>query len=240
MKKLVSIFLLSACSLVLSACQAVDESSSISHLGRSSSSAVDLSGYFHARLDAGRNHLVRHRLTQAVTAFRQASYDPALASEAFNGLGVAYARLGRADLARRYFGLAVSADPQDPRYRRNLARVDGASAAHRSVDSARSSVLDSPGLVQEAGRAETARATAPAGAAQAVLVRTSRYETRLTSRPQTGTIAGPRFAREFRVRSAGHRRTHVSDHHAAIAIAEQQAFAPRVRRERLSPAKGRP
>ena len=88
--------------------------------------SVDMSDYFAARIESGRMHLAQGRPTQAVTAFRQASYNPAYAGRAYNGMAVAYAQLGREDLARRYFTMAVAADPQDERFARNLARLEQA------------------------------------------------------------------------------------------------------------------
>jgi hypothetical protein len=102
--------------------------------------AIDMSSYFVVRLEAGKQHLREHRLAQAVTAFRQASYDPATAAEAYNGMAIAYAELGREDLAKRYFMAALQADPTDERFTRNLARLDGSmpsaapAAANARVD----------------------------------------------------------------------------------------------------------
>ncbi len=85
---------------------------------------ADMSGYFAERLDVGRAHLAAGRPTKAIEAFRQASYNRALAPEAFNGMAVAYSTLGRDDVARDLFARAADLDPTDQRYWRNLARVD--------------------------------------------------------------------------------------------------------------------
>src|SRR3546814_13341744 len=58
----------------------------------------------------------------AIQQFRLAALDPGSAAEAFNGLGVAYAKLGRADLAERYFKMALSMDGTNPRFAANLDR----------------------------------------------------------------------------------------------------------------------
>jgi tetratricopeptide (TPR) repeat protein len=42
---------------------------------------------------------------------------------AVNGLGVAYARLGRFDLAQRYFQQAMASDPTNTKYADNLAKL---------------------------------------------------------------------------------------------------------------------
>jgi tetratricopeptide (TPR) repeat protein len=189
-------------------------------------------------LEAGRNHLLRQRPAQAVNAFRQASRDPALAGEAFNGMGVAYAKMGRPDLARRYFDLAVAADPHDARYQRNLARLEGAGVlralASRPVRDSRSSAsATSSEPARVVGAAEAATAAGRAGGTQAVLVRTSRYETRLTSRRQSGGLADARFQREFHVSSPrSGRGVHVAGNPMAIARLGQRAAPPLAQRER--------
>ena len=91
---------------------------------RSASQASDLSDYFAQRLEAGRSHLDGNRPTLAIEAFRQASYDPRFAADATNGMAVAYARIGRNDVARRLFERALSLDPSNDRFARNLARID--------------------------------------------------------------------------------------------------------------------
>ncbi len=83
-----------------------------------------MSDYFSQRLEAGRVHLAGGRPTKAIEAFRQASYNPAFAPEAINGMAVAYAAMGRHDVARDMFARAIDLDPTDMRFRRNLAKVD--------------------------------------------------------------------------------------------------------------------
>jgi tetratricopeptide (TPR) repeat protein len=86
--------------------------------------AAGVGEYFAVRLEAGREHLQQGNLTKAIEAFRQASYNPATAPEALNGMGVAYSMMGRNDVARGLFERAIEKDPVDQRYWRNLARVD--------------------------------------------------------------------------------------------------------------------
>ncbi|WP_156500365.1 tetratricopeptide repeat protein [Croceicoccus bisphenolivorans] len=86
---------------------------------------IDMTDYFQQRLTMGKLHLQGGRPTRAIVAFRQASYDPRFAGEAFNGMAIAYDRIGRADLAARYFAQAVEAAPGDERFARNLARLEG-------------------------------------------------------------------------------------------------------------------
>ena len=124
MRKTFSVLALSVASLALGGCQALFGTSSLaSRAPTVDVASLDMSDYFTARLEAGRVHLAHGRPASAVTAFRQASYDGAHAGRAYNGMGVAYAQMGRQDLARRYFEMAVAADPVDERFARNLARL---------------------------------------------------------------------------------------------------------------------
>lgn len=66
-----------------------------------------------AALDSGQN-------AAAIAAFSEARLEPALLGPALNGMGVAWARLGRVDLAERYFRQAVTAAPGDERFAANL------------------------------------------------------------------------------------------------------------------------
>lgn len=75
-----------------------------------------------ASLEEGRTRLREGQVGYAIVSLRQAATNPAYAAEAHNALGVAYARLGRGDLAERYFREAMAESPQDPRYAANLAR----------------------------------------------------------------------------------------------------------------------
>jgi tetratricopeptide (TPR) repeat protein len=73
-------------------------------------------------LEEGRQHLTDGNLGSAIAALRNATLDPATAPSAHNALGVAYAMLGRGDLAERYFRQAVEEDPGDARFAANLSR----------------------------------------------------------------------------------------------------------------------
>ena len=70
----------------------------------------------------GRLALEQGNVAAAIQQFRLAALNETHAADAFNGLGVSYARLGRADLAERYFQAAVKVDPSDPKYAANLSR----------------------------------------------------------------------------------------------------------------------
>lgn len=69
----------------------------------------------------GRDALAEGRVMDAIDSFQIAKYYPEQAPAAYNGLAVAYSRVGRTDLTERFFAMAVSLAPQDDRYRANLA-----------------------------------------------------------------------------------------------------------------------
>lgn len=75
------------------------------------------------QLAAGREALQQRNYATAIAALREAALEPAVAPASLNGLGVAYAGIGRNDLAEQYFRRAITADPTNPRYEENLARL---------------------------------------------------------------------------------------------------------------------
>lgn len=96
----------------------------LSHNARSNGSATHMAQISDASsTQEGRDHLRGNRNGMAIDAFNRAlgtGEDPAAA---YNGLGVAYARIGRPDLAYRCFKKAVMSDPSNPAYARNLASL---------------------------------------------------------------------------------------------------------------------
>jgi len=74
-------------------------------------------------LAEGRALLNLGQNANAISAFREALREQPDSGDAYNGLAVAYDRIGRKDLAQRYFELALSFDPENPKYRANLARL---------------------------------------------------------------------------------------------------------------------
>jgi Flp pilus assembly protein TadD len=84
---------------------------------------VQLAGNTAGALEEGRTQLREGNISAAVASFRIALLDEETRAEASNGLGVAYARLGRPDLADRYFQAAISAEPENTKYVANLLRL---------------------------------------------------------------------------------------------------------------------
>ncbi len=75
------------------------------------------------QLSAGRSALEQRNYAAAIMAFREASVEAGLRPAALNGLGVAYAGIGREDLAETYFRRAINLDPSNTKYDDNLARL---------------------------------------------------------------------------------------------------------------------
>ncbi|MDE2437511.1 MAG: hypothetical protein KGM49_14745 [Sphingomonadales bacterium] len=73
--------------------------------------------------DMGRHALDQGNTGLAIEAFQRAAVSGEAPAPAFNGLGVAFARIGRFDLAQRYFEQAATLDPSEQRYQTNLARL---------------------------------------------------------------------------------------------------------------------
>lgn len=75
-------------------------------------------------LEQGRKALDAGQTGLAVELFQRALGSGQDVAPALNGMGVAYARLGRPDLARRFFEQAMAAEPANQSFRANLARLE--------------------------------------------------------------------------------------------------------------------
>lgn len=73
--------------------------------------------------EAGRKALAAGAFGTAIEEFSRALAHGENRAVAINGLGVAYAKIGRADLAHRYFSEAVIIEPDNPSYAANLNRL---------------------------------------------------------------------------------------------------------------------
>jgi hypothetical protein len=103
--------------LALSACSSRHETVTIQPIGGAEAAQAQNAT---ALIAAGRAFLAEQNYGLAITRFRDALAFEAGSAAANNGLGIAYASIGRDDLARRYFERAIAFDPQTPAYRRNL------------------------------------------------------------------------------------------------------------------------
>jgi hypothetical protein len=69
----------------------------------------------------GKRQLEHGNIGLAVDSFRKAVRRSPESVEAMNGLAIAYDQLGRYDLSRRFYELALAAEPANPKVRHNLA-----------------------------------------------------------------------------------------------------------------------
>lgn len=164
----------------------------------------------------GRSDLDSGKPGAAVEAFQKALGLGEPIAPAANGMAVAYASLGRYDLARRFFEQAISAQPDDARYAENLARLARAEqlAASRAIATL---PLASTAAVQPAVRTAEASASRPG----AQLQRISPREVRLVLN-QAPAGAGNRQP-VYRIRSAR------NDASAASTAEVARGFRPIIR-----------
>ena len=142
--------------------------------------------------EAGRRLLAEGQTGLAIESFRKALAQGEPVAPAVNGLGVAYARIGRFDVAQRYFQQAMASDPANPRYADNLARLmtSSAFAMRHEGDLARAALAAS---AEQDARAKLAEARAAAPAA-GQLQRVSRGEVRIATVPAQAAPLSPRAA----------------------------------------------
>jgi len=130
-------------------------------------------------LEEGRASLRDGNFAAAVAAFRIAQLDRSTRADASNGLGIAYAKLGRDDLAERYFQAAIQADPDNTKYVANLLRLQ-----QQTMLARRASASEALAVAQAAPSPQV-RAAEPALLADNV-ERLSRGEVRINTRPELG------------------------------------------------------
>lgn len=140
--------------------------------GAERSQPVELAGNTVGALEEGREHLRSGNVSAAVAAFRVALLDRASRAEASNGLAVAYARLGRDDIAERYFQAAIAAEPENTKYVANLLRLQQSAIARRVAESDTRLAAQSAPSVPVAQQPAEARASLTGGP----VVRVSRSE----------------------------------------------------------------
>lgn len=127
----------------------------------------------YVRFEEGRAALDGGNNAAAIAAFSEARLEPDLLGPSLNGMGVAWARLGRVDLAERYFRQAVAAAPQDARFAANLERAQWTRlAAHRDLVAPQPALAEvsTPSRTVLAGRGPVHLATAGSGAGARVAV----------------------------------------------------------------------
>lgn len=106
--------------VTLSGCQLMSSLHLAHGVSRSEPGSADKELYFTAR---GRALLQAGQPGAAIEAFNLALATGEAPAPIYNGLGIAYARIGRPDLAYRFFQKAKMSDPANPTYAANLDRL---------------------------------------------------------------------------------------------------------------------
>lgn len=135
----------------------------------------------------GRRELADGQPGLAIEAFQHALASGEPIAPAVNGMGVAYARIGRFDLAQRYFEQAAASDPANAQYSENLARLmrSPALAMRREGDIA-NAALQAAATEDAAAKVAAVPSAVPA---PGQLQRVSRGEVRIASAAPQATPA---------------------------------------------------
>ena len=203
-RRLSTLTLLGFCALALSACSSPGHRSLAHSKTFSPRVNVEKRGDGQRSLtETGRVHLAADQLGLAMELFRDALTAGEAPAPAFNGLGVAYAQLGRADLAKLYFAKAMASDPANPHFAENLARLTRTEAMMQktALAAAPEPALATASPIQRLSPGEVRIVTAPTASRQqlastrepAVINRLSRGEVRIaTTGPATALPAKSR------------------------------------------------
>ncbi|MFL0357721.1 tetratricopeptide repeat protein [Erythrobacter sp. GH1-10] len=119
--KLGKIILCGVAAVSLGGCQSFLADLGLAKRSASDASVASTDGM--SRVELGRAALKAGAPGTAIHHFERAVLDPAQAPDAYNGMGVAYAQLGREDLAERFFNAALMLRPHDQKIARNLERL---------------------------------------------------------------------------------------------------------------------
>lgn len=146
--------------------------------------------------EAGRRQLADGQTGLAIESFQKALSDGEPTAPAVNGLGVAYARLGRFELALQCFQRALAADPADARYEENIARLmRSPTFAMRHESDLAAAALKAEQDAGASGPAQASNELPAAGRMQ----RVSRGEVRIvTVAPGPAPLRAARIDRRFR------------------------------------------
>jgi tetratricopeptide (TPR) repeat protein len=137
-------------------------------------------------LEEGRAHLAAGNPGLAIESFQRVLASGELVGPAANGIGVAYARIGRADLARRYFHQAIATAPGDRSYLANLERLE---LTPTMAVATQLTVRPSAAAVAESRKVATVATPTLRGVrieSRNDIVRVSRAEVRITTVQPTG------------------------------------------------------
>jgi tetratricopeptide (TPR) repeat protein len=151
-------------------------------------------------LEEGRAHLAAGNPGLAIESFQRVLGSGELVGPAANGIGVAYARIGRADLARRYFNQAIATAPAEPAYLANLERLESSPGMAVATQV---TVRPSVAAAVEERTVATPTNSTPRGVRlepRNQVVRVSRSEVRIATAPTAGgrsTVSVEELERNF-------------------------------------------
>lgn len=94
--------------------------------------------------EIARSQLASNSPGLAIETFNRALGSGEPRPAALNGLGVGYARIGRADVAAQYFRMAIAEAPQEQRYQWNLSQLLKASTGAQTVSREALAALKAP------------------------------------------------------------------------------------------------
>lgn len=114
---------IAAASPMLGGCQSIFGTSRSFNADISIPEQGDPAVYAASQMEQGRQALERQQFGLAIIAFRNARLAREHTAAACNGLAIAYAQIGRPDLAERYFRQAIAEAPSEPKYHVNLSRL---------------------------------------------------------------------------------------------------------------------
>lgn len=117
-----ALLLIATASPMLGGCQSIFGNSRGVRTEVSIPQQGDMAQYAASQMALGKQALGQEQFGQAIIAFRNARLAPEHSAAACNGLAIAYAGIGRPDLAERFFKRAIAEAPEDRRYHANLAR----------------------------------------------------------------------------------------------------------------------
>jgi tetratricopeptide (TPR) repeat protein len=211
-----------AITLGLGGCSSIFHNSKHSARGVSDPSMdqANLADYFAGRIALGKQMLDAKNYGGALATFRQARFDPRYAAEAYNGMGVAYARLGREDLAERFFATALQQEPTNAKFAANVQRIHARSEQAHELQLAASANRQALELAKltTVQVMKTDRATLRVAPTNAQLVRVSSHEFRLVDQ---ATIPRKTLASSTAPRSDS---AHEPSHPAHVSFASNDRY----------------
>jgi len=194
------------------------------------------SGFAQDALARGDLLFSRGEYALALDAFRRAVRNDPTDAHGLNGVAISYAAMGRHDLAREFFELALSRAPQDARITRNFARSLTAQGLKGEADAllaqagaapAGLAIAARPTLAQLASAAPVAAPVRPVQLTGVELERISLGEVRLRTMDRAAS-AEPQLKTRIVTVAGAQARPELSAPIVTVGLAEQAPPAPQL------------